>query len=307
MQYINEEMRALLAQIHEKNRLKRETASLEAQQKKLSDKLRELESILRHEQRDVDNLQRITLSTVFMRLNGTHADVLAREQADVAAAALKCDVARREMEDVQKEIAARRKMLGDLHLCEHRYQELLAQKRALLSESAAGERVRSLEEEIARLQAQQKELREAIDAGGSALKTAHEIVDCLKSANGLATWDLLGGGLLVDLAKHNELNNAQVLIERLQHRLRSFKTELSDVQMDLQLPVGDFLSVADYLFDGLIADWMMKKRIGRALEQIENTRDQLENTLARLRAALQNARRAEEDARRKIDLTIEEG
>ena len=67
----------------------------------------------------------------------------------------------------------------------------------------------------------------------------------------------MGGGLMADLAKYEELDDAQKQIEQLQVELRRFKTELADVEItaDLQVTVDSFLKFADFFFDGLFADW----------------------------------------------------
>lgn len=306
MQNIREEMRALLSDMNEQSRLRREVQHLESRQSKLQEKLRDLEGILHREQADVDALSRVTLQSVWLRICGTHEEVLRREQADVDAAALKCGAARSEIEEIKAEIASRRKRLSDLSQSERKYKELLEKKRELMYTSAEGEAMRRMEEETARLTMQQKELREAIDAGGSALHTAGEIVDCLKGANAFATWDVLGGGMLADMAKHSELNSAQVLIERLQHQLRRFQTELSDVQLEADLPIGEFLTVADFMFDGLIADWLMKKRIERALNSMQNTQRQIEYALSCLREKQKRVKRQIEDMENKIDWAVRE-
>lgn len=306
MQQIREEMRALLADINEHARLKREVAALEGQSEKLQQKLRELQTILQHEQRDVDALSRVTLSSVWLRICGTHEEVLRREQADVDAAALKCAAAEKELSEIRQEIAARRAKLSDLSYSERKYNDLLAQKRALLAASPEGDALRKLEEKAAKLHSRQKEISEALDEGGAALHIAAEIVDCLKNAGGFATWDVLGGGLLADMTKHSELNTAQGLIEQLQRQLRRFRTELKDVHLDANIPVDSFLSVADFLFDGLIADWMMKSRISRALSSAQNTQSQIERILSRLREEMKNTRQEEEDVRRMMDHAIKE-
>ena len=306
MQQIREEMRALLADIKEHALLTREVAVLEGQSEKLQQKLRELQGIFQHEQHDVDALSRVTLSSVWLRICSTHEEVLRREQADVDAAALKCTAAEKELSEIRHEIAARRAKLSDLICSERKYNDLLAQKRALLAASPEGDALRKLEEKAAMLQSRQKEISEALDEGGAALHIAAEIVDCLKNAGGFATWDVLGGGLLADMVKHSELNTAQGLIEQLQRQLRRFRTELKDVHLDADIPVDSFLSVADFLFDGLIADWMMKSRISRALSSAQNTQAQIERILSRLHEEMKNTRQEEENVRRMMDHAIKE-
>ena len=76
----------------------------------------------------------------------------------------------------------------------------------------------------------------------------------------------MGGGLMADLAKYEELDDAQEQIEQLQVELRRFKTELSDVEIaaDLQVTVDSFLKFADFFFDGLFADWAVLDHINQA-------------------------------------------
>lgn len=302
---IREQLQALSDQMMEHKRLKNEVKGLEKQLQQLENKLRELENIRLREMADVEKLEKVTLTSIYYWLVGQKEDVLDRERADVQAAALKCDAARREKEEVEKEIAQRRRRLSELSGCEYQYQELLRQKRAQMNDPE----VEEWEARAAHYQMQQKELREAISAGRSALHTAESILGSLKNANGFATWDLLGGGMIADLAKHSYLSDAQRQIENLQRQLRQFKTELCDVDFKdaVQLDVGDFLYVADFIFDGLIADWMVKDRIGRAQRQVENTRWQIENMLARLQRMQEEAVRQADYAQMQIDEKIQNG
>ena len=100
-------------------------------------------------------------------------------------------------------------------------------------------------------------MQEALIAGNAALSCADQILFQLNSAEGWGTWDLVGGGLLSDLAKHSHLDQAQASVETLQSQLRRFKTELADVTInaDIQVSIDGFLRVADYSFDGIFADW----------------------------------------------------
>lgn len=302
---IREQLQALSDQMMEHKRLKNEVKGLEKQLQQLENKLRELENIRLHEMADVEKLEKVTLTSIYYWLVGQKEDVLDRERADVQAAALKCEAARREKEEVEREIAQRRRRLSELSGCEYQYQELLRQKRAQMNDPE----VEEWEARAAHYQMQQKELREAISAGRSALHTAESILGSLKNANGFATWDLLGGGMIADLAKHSYLSDAQRQIENLQRQLRQFKTELCDVDFKdaVQLDVGDFLYVADFIFDGLIADWMVKDRIGRAQRQVENTRWQIENMLARLQRMQEEAVRQADYAQMQIDEKIQNG
>jgi len=92
----------------------------------------------------------------------------------------------------------------------------------------------------------------------------------------------MGGGLMADLAKYEELDDAQKQIEQLQVELRRFKTELADVEItaDLQVTVDSFLKFADFFFDGLFADWAVLDHINQAQSRVES---QIKRVLALLK------------------------
>ena len=129
------------------------------------------------------------------------------------------------------------------------------------------------------------ELLEAINAGKTALHTVNEVLETLDNAEGWSTWDVMGGGLMADLAKYEELDDAQEQIEQLQVELRRFKTELSDVEItaDLRVTVDSFLKFADFFFDGLFADWAVLDHINQAQSRVENTKGQIKRVLALLK------------------------
>ena len=156
---------------------------------------------------------------------------------------------------------------------------------------ATVEQILRLEEREAYLESQERELREACAAGQAALTTADEILESLGSAEGWGTWDLIGGGLISDLAKHSHLDEAQASVERLQSQMRTFKTELADVTIsaDFQVNIDGFLRFADYVFDGIFADWAVLDRINQAQAQVESTRAQICAVLDRLRQMTEQA------------------
>ena len=67
--------------------------------------------------------------------------------------------------------------------------------------------------------------------------------------------------------------------------LQSVSRELQDVNMthNLNLNVGDFLTFADFFFDGLIADWLVQDRINETKNQVEDASRQVEDIVRRLR------------------------
>ena len=66
--------------------------------------------------------------------------------------------------------------------------------------------------------------------------------------------------------------------------LRNFSKELKDVNIacNLNLDMGDFLTFADYFFDGFAVDWMVQERINKARNQVEEAIRRTEEALNQL-------------------------
>ncbi len=131
-----------------------------------------------------------------------------------------------------------------------------------------------------------KETQEAIDAGERALSSLRAAQRELSSARNWGIYDLLGGGFISTLIKHNKMDNAQAYMEQAKYDLNSFSRELSDVNMavNLNIDTHDFLTFADWFFDGFIADWLVQDRINEARSQVDEAIRRVESIVRQLLA-----------------------
>lgn len=241
----------------------------------------------RQEQADVEKLEGRSLANYFFQVIGKLDDKLDQERQEAYAAKVKLDAAQRELERIEQDISGIQNQLVDILAAENEYRQLLEKKRIDLKASgtAAGGEILAIEEGIALLEAQKKEIREAISAGISARGTADRVLSELNDADNWNTWDLLGGGgIITHMAKYGHLDEAQDLIQELQSKLRRFKTELADIQIhaDMQVNIDGFLRFADYVFDGLFADWAVGSRISQSYDSVAGTKHKITRTLDKL-------------------------
>lgn len=129
-----------------------------------------------------------------------------------------------------------------------------------------------------------KEVREAISAGRSVINSLENAMGSLDSAGGWGVWDMLGGGLISDLAKHSHIDNAKHEAEQAQILLRRFRSELADIRIsnDIHIETGGFAKFADFFFDGLIADWFMQSKIKNSHESVSKVKSQVQSVLNKL-------------------------
>lgn len=117
-----------------------------------------------------------------------------------------------------------------------------------------------------------QEMKEAMDAGERALSSLRKAQEQLNSAGNWGLFDMFGGGLFSTVMKHSKMNDAQDLMESAKSDLKCFQKELGDVNvpLDLKMEVGNFLSFADFFFDGFVADWLVQSKISDAKEQVSD-------------------------------------
>lgn len=293
MRPYDEQLRALQAQCARKKKLEATVAELRAQRDTYTARTQELEQQCREEQADVDRLEGRSLSAFFYQVIGKMDEKLTQEKREAYAARVKYDAAVRELDGVECDLRRSEEELDSLRDCEQRYASLRQEKTQAVKAAggSTAEEILTLEERSAYLESQVRELEEACSAGQAALATADQIADSLQSAESWGTWDLVGGGLFADLAKHDQLDKAQASVESLQSQLRHFKTELADVTItaDFQVSIDGFLRMADYFFDGLFTDWAVLDQIHQSQAQIQDTRNQICGVLGHLQTLMDQA------------------
>lgn len=127
-----------------------------------------------------------------------------------------------------------------------------------------------------------KEREEAIEAGERALRSLKEARSHISGAKGFGIWDILGGGSFVSLAKHYKISRAKDAIYRARTDLQSFSRELRDIQMDLDINIGDFLTIFD-LMDNFFADILVQSRLSDAGRRLDDAIYKVEECLRSLR------------------------
>ena len=193
MTYDND-LQQLQQKVALKKQLEAKLNDLREQRKAFDKQVIEFRVAHRSEQEDVEKLEGKSLANYFYQVIGKLDDKLTEERRQAAAARVKLDAAERELAAVDCEIQEIQSQLSELYGCENAYASALQKKRASVKESGtpAGAQILELEEKIAFLESQKREIREAQSAGRNALRAADEVLSELKSAQDWNTWDMFG-------------------------------------------------------------------------------------------------------------------
>lgn len=260
--------------------------SLQEQYSDLLARVLELREQKEKEQKDVDRLERGSLSSFFLNLAGKKEEKLEKEEKEAYLAAVKCDAAEKELTAVEAQIDSNGKALIELADCETEYEDLLEEKRAAIAEQGLSglDDIIKAEKKLFALEKEKVEIWEASEAGKQSMVLMEEVLQHLNGAEEWSTFDMFGGGMLSTMMKYDKVDNAQKKIEELQVQLRKFHTELADisVQADIRIEIGEMLRFADYFFDGILADFTAMGRIEEALGQAKATKRRIEEVMVTL-------------------------
>lgn len=84
------------------------------------------------------------------------------------------------------------------------------------------------------------------------------------------------------------MSDATDYMEEAKRQLLVFQRELRDVQvpLDLRMDISSFLTFADFFFDGLVADYLVQRKINDAREQVDDAIMRVRVILGELRDLL---------------------
>lgn len=307
---IDERLREATCRIRERDKFQASLETAHKMQISARNNWDKAKKRLAFEEKDLEKLDGKTLVSLWHSIMGTTEAAKRKEQEEYLEAKLKFDDARAALEKLDREVARLERELAALGDPEGEYQRALMEKEEFLLQSGGptAQRLLLIAEQTGAGEAREKELGEAIEAGKKAEQAMAKAENSLNHASGWGVVDILGGGLLTTAIKHSNINDARAAIRKAQDLLRRFQQELSDVQKDMQVDIGLFLSLADYFFDGLVFDIFVQSQINTALDRTRQLRRRIRELLEELnQMRVQNQERLQQFSLEKNHLLKSDG
>ncbi|MEU5153114.1 hypothetical protein [Glycomyces sp. NPDC021274] len=284
---LNQELAEARELLHRKRHHEQVLARTEQQVASAEAALRLAEERAAVEQKDVDELERVSFKALWATILNSREERLDVERAEAAAAQIRVEQERARVRWLVQDRASLETAGAEFATAEERYRELLADKeRAVLTLGLpAGGELEEIADQTADLRAERRELNEACNAGRQALERVNEIRRLLSSAGSASGWDLLGGGELVSQYKYDKLDSAGRAVAYAQHALDAFSRELTDVGVEQRhrAPAIPNNWLTDVLFDNILTDAVRNGQIRDATHQFSAIRDSVQSTIRYLR------------------------
>lgn len=292
----------------EQQRIHREIERLKEEKSVLREKEQLHLTTLHEEKDDVEKLERMSLTNLFVTMTGKKSERIEKEKQEVVEARLKWREAHQSLADVEKEMEHLEEDIQQLGDVEGEYNRLYRRKKQFLISQGErkGKRLLEISEQRSEIQAELGEIWEALEAGKMAMSALEEASKSLTSAENWGALDMLGGGMLTTAVKHTRVDDADTAIHTAQRHLRKFANELNDLGehygVNIDIPGG--WMVADYFFDGLIVDWFVQNRIQSSHEEVRKIRRKTHEAFLDLEALHQQFEKKEANMKEDMDRIV---
>ena len=212
---------------------------------------------------------------------------------------------------LKQEVQEREQAATRLQAAEHRFNAALQKKKAILMnhetnvtmleriDPANGTCIQSQLEASrqhqANLEQQEALLTTAITAGTRAIRSLKGVASHLDSAANWGTADMLGGGMLVTMAKRSAMDRAQSAAAAAKRDVSDFNESLvvlhQTLETNLEAMNSGGWAFADYMFDNLFVDWHVQSQINKARSSCSASIAKANTILREAQSALNKTKR----------------
>lgn len=246
----------------------------------LKQRLKEKSEILKKENADVDKLETTTITSLFHKLAGNLDEKMEKERFEAMQASVEYHRVLNDYKIKKSSLDALERRYAKKSEIEKRLQalqlEILEQVNPLQKEKIQKEK-----DDLEKAQRILKEVNEALTVGYQVQRNLEKVRESLSKAEGWGVYDMIGGDFIATAIKHGHMDDAQRLSQETGHLMKRFEKEVRDVEayaLSIQ-NIDAGLSMLDYVFDGLIFDWMVQSQIGKNLRNVEESIEQVNSTL----------------------------
>lgn len=304
IQEINRDLEEVMEQMAEAERLHKKIRAIDVEVKISKEECKLLEEKLKKENKDVDQLKKMTLTNFVHTLLQNKAEKLDKEEREAFQAKVTLDAALAGLMVLQDEHKKMVYRYNELKGSNIKYSALMEEKKKLIQDVLphVWKDIDGLNSEISATLVQGKEVQEAIQVGREVMSHVKNVEGMLDSAAAWGTYDMIGGGTLATMVKRDKMSQAQAMIHNLQGYMKRFNRELKDVDqfIHINLELDSFLGLADYFFDGFFVDFAVQSKINEAIDKIRDLKIKVMHVIGNLEDEQGSIQRRMNNLERKI-------
>lgn len=234
---------------------------LKRELEELQNHVKEKESILLKENKDVEELEKMSFKSIFHSIVGNKDDKLMKERYEASKASL-------EYQRVLLNYNLKKDEVERLEIRIQKEESLLEELEELQLTVNDNPELSALKTKLEGVHAELKEVDEALETGEKALSALTLLESFMYNAYNWCTYDMFSDGFLTNLAKKEKIHKAQEQLQVAQNAIATFERELKDVSINKlnKLEFDKYEYVMDFYFDNIFAEYKVKTKIKESLD-----------------------------------------
>lgn len=262
----------------------------------LKEKIAEAEEVLDNmkkkyelEQYDVEKLEKDSFSTYIIKLFGKYEDKVEKEMGEMLHAKIELDTALTRLDNLNGELSLINQRIIENKKYKIAYEEELKKREEEIKSklnSRYCEEYQLLTSEIDFSYNQKIEIEEALTAAKRAKNVAESARVHLDKAEGIATYDVwFKGGILVHMAKYEQIDEAERYMNSLSSCLKDLAKELKDIEYYASFRTEEISGTEramDYWFDNIFTDLNVRDKIRGNIEEVRSIIRKIESIIGKL-------------------------
>ncbi|GKU26125.1 hypothetical protein [Clostridium folliculivorans] len=304
---LNEKIRNAKEEVKEKEYIKRKLKSAEELLAEYESELKDVKARLHKEEMDIKKFEGITLSNFLALLFHNKEEKLDKERQEYIEAKIEFDQCEQKMKAALDDVNLLRKKFNIVSGADVKYKRLIEEKESDIKKfgsTATKERLNNMENDRLSISMDIKELKEAIFAGERLLGAIDSANESISSAMNWGKADIFMDSMVISMAKHKKIDDAQDKLNNIPYLVDKFKKELSDVsivsnEISQTITFSSFTKAFDIFFDNIFTDIAVQSKIEDSYYKLKNLSSQVDSCVSRLQYKI------EEDQDKLLELDIE--
>ena len=234
---------------------------------------------MKKEKKDVDELEKKNMKSLFTEILGDKEDQLDRERQEYLQEVLHHNGLIDEISNLEYELKIlQSNVLEDQDKLKRKLDHLIKSKeKALKGSPSHKKRLLQFDAQLHKLHYKLVNVEEALDQSASLKAKLEEVVYNLKHVKKWGPYKMHGKGHYSSYNKKTYIDKANKQAVVVNVFIKKFDQELKDVfpEMDVHLTMEQFENFLDHFYDNLITDWVIQRKLGNAIHSITNMMDKL--------------------------------
>lgn len=281
---INIKLKKLKNDVSLKSTLNCDIEMLDNNLNKEEKELRYLERQLNKEKKQMDDLNKLSISNIFISIFKNKKSKKENQEKEYLDAKVKYEKQLLIVNSLREKIKIKRNELDKIENCEEEYDKLMDEKINVLKlqgDYFTKEKIRLLDEKLNEYLKINEDIRKTHKIGKNLLEEVKLAKHDLEWSKKWGKVDMVAKDSMYSIAKQNKIRKVKLKFENIEKLINQFNKELEDIKIN-NLEFSNITFAMDIFFDNIFTDISVQRQINDSIEDIERLEDKVQNILYKL-------------------------